>query len=59
MGNIKKKDDPAGLIFVGFVMIGMAIGFLLDQLVVGLFFGLGIGFIGMFIAKIALEKNKK
>ncbi len=41
----------SGLAFVGCLMLGFAIGFLLGNIVVGLFGGLGVGFIAMFIAR--------
>lgn len=51
---IGKQDSMrkgiSGLIFVGCLLVGMAIGFWFGNIVVGLFGGLGVGFIGMFIA---------
>lgn len=45
------SSDPnevaAGLVFVGCLMIGTAVGFAVGQLLVGAVVGLGIGFIGL------------
>lgn len=45
------SSDPnevaAGLVFVGCLMVGTAVGFALGQLLVGAVVGLGVGFIGM------------
>lgn len=40
----------SGLFFVGSLMLGFTIGFLMENIVVGLFGGLGVGFILMAIA---------
>jgi len=45
------KKGIAGLVFTGFLMIGMAIGFLTGNMVVGLFGGMGIGFLAMAIVR--------
>jgi hypothetical protein len=44
------RKGISGLVFVGCLMLGMAVGFLVGNIVVGLFGGLGIGFITMYIA---------
>ena len=45
------SSDPnevvAGLVFVGCLLIGTAVGFALSQLIVGAVVGLGVGFIGL------------
>jgi len=46
-----KKKGISGLVFAGCLMIGFAIGFLTGNVVVGLFGGLGIGFIAMAIVR--------
>lgn len=46
-----KKKGISGLLFVGFLMIGFTIGFLMGNIVVGLFGGLGVGFVAMAIAR--------
>jgi len=48
-----KRKGISGLVFVGFLMIGLAIGLLIGNIVVGLFSGLGVGFIAMAIARYA------
>ena len=45
-----KGKGMAGLIFVGCLMLGFAVGFLTGNIVFGLFGGLGVGFIAMGIA---------
>jgi hypothetical protein len=55
--QISKKRGISGLLFVGFLMVGFAIGFLTGNIVAGLFGGLGVGFIAMAIA-MALEKQE-
>jgi hypothetical protein len=50
----KKKDDdskyePGGMAFVGFLMLGLAIGIYTGQTAVGVLGGLGLGFIAMAI----------
>jgi len=45
------KKGIAGVVFVGIMMIGMAIGFLLENMVVGLFGGMGVGFLAMAIVR--------
>ena len=46
-----KKKGISGLVFVGCLMIGFAIGFLTGNIPVGLFGGLGVGFIAMAITR--------
>ncbi len=46
-----KRKGISGLLFVGFLMIGFTIGFLMGNIVVGLFGGLGVGFVAMAIAR--------
>jgi len=46
-----KKKGISGLVFVGCLMIGFAIGFLTGNILVGLFGGLGVGFIAMAIVR--------
>lgn len=46
-----KKKGISGLLFVGFLMIGLTTGFLLGNIVVGLFGGLGVGFVAMALAR--------
>ena len=54
MASEKQKPDRkgvSGLVFVGCLMIGLAIGLLLGNVAAGLFGGLGVGFIGMAIVR--------
>ncbi len=46
-----KRSGISGLVFIGCLMIGFAIGFLIGNIVVGLFGGLGVGFIAMAITR--------
>ena len=46
-----KGKGAAGVIFVGFLLLGFAVGFFTGNLVFGLFGGLGVGFIAMGIAR--------
>lgn len=51
-----KKKSPAGLIFTGFMFIGMGVGFLLGQFLPGLFIGMGAGFITMAIINVNAKR---
>lgn len=54
MANEKQESKGkgiSGLVFVGCLMLGLALGFLFNNIVVGLLGGLGVGFIGMAIAR--------
>jgi hypothetical protein len=54
MANEQQKPDRkgvSGLVFVGCLMIGLAIGFLIGNVAAGLLGGLGVGFIAMAIAR--------
>lgn len=56
MANEKQESSrkgASGLVFVGCLMIGLAAGFLMGNMVVGVLGGLGVGFIGMAIARYA------
>lgn len=46
-----KKSGISGLVFVGCMMIGLAIGFLIGNIAAGVLGGLGVGFIAMAIAR--------
>jgi len=43
----KKQKEVSGYIFVGCIVTGMGISFATDTMPVGLFIGLGVGFITM------------
>ena len=47
----KERKGISGLVFVGCLMLGFAIGFIVDNIVAGLFGGLGVGFIAMAIIR--------
>ena len=47
-----KKNGISGLVFVGCLMIGFAIGFLTGNIPAGLFGGLGVGFLAMAIVRL-------
>ena len=46
-----KSKGISGLVFVGCLMIGLAVGFVTGNIVAGLFGGLGVGFIAMAIVR--------
>jgi hypothetical protein len=46
-----KSKGVSGLIFVGCLLIGLAVGILTGQVAVALLGALGVGFIGMAIAR--------
>ncbi len=48
----KKKEEPEGIAFVGFLFLGMALGVLFNRWDVGIFAGLAMGFIAMATLKI-------
>ena len=41
----KKEEKKGENIFVGFMFIGMGLGYFLDNFLVGMFIGMGLGFI--------------
>ena len=47
----RKRSGVSGLIFVGCLMIGLAIGIWTGQVAVALLGALGVGFIGMAVAR--------
>ena len=59
MENQARKNENnkiSGIIFVGFMFIGMGIGIAMDEPGVGMFIGMGAGFIASAIY--SSEKNK-
>lgn len=42
-----KFDSAGGVVFVGCMFIGMGLGYFFNQFAVGLFIGMGVGFVGM------------
>lgn len=56
MANEKQepsRSGASGLVFVGCLILGIAVGLLLGNIVVGVMGGLGVGFIGMAITRAA------
>ena len=53
-GEAKKRKGLSGLVLVGCLFIGMGVGFLTQNVPVGLFIGLGVGFIAMAIVRYRL-----
>ncbi len=54
MSNEKHESQSSGvsgLVFVGCLLLGLALGFLTQNMVVGVMGGLGVGFIAMAIAR--------
>ena len=47
MAKDSKIGERAGIAFVGFTLLGIAIGMLIDQTAVGVLAGLGLGFLAM------------
>ena len=41
----KKEEKKSENIFVGFMFLGMGLGYFLDNFLVGMFIGMGLGFI--------------
>ena len=50
----KKKNGATGLAIPGGLLIGLGVGFLIDDVPAGMFIGLGAGFIVMMIARIII-----
>ena len=49
--------ESGGIAFVGFILIGIAFGFLYNNIVVGTLLGIGTGFIAMAILRAVLGKK--
>ena len=49
----KSRSGTSGLVFVGCLMLGLAIGLLTGNVAVGVIGGLGVGFIALAIARAA------
>ena len=48
-----KRSGISGLVFVGCLMLGIAAGFVIGNMALGFFGGLGVGFIAMAIVRYA------
>ena len=47
----RSRKGASGLLFVGFLILGLAIGFFLNNIAGGFFVGLGVGFSAMAITR--------
>ncbi len=47
----RSRKGASGLFFVGFLILGFAVGFFVGNVAAGLFAGLGVGFIAMAISR--------
>ena len=54
---MKTTSTIAGLIFVGCMFIGLGLGFYFNMIPIGLFIGMGVGFVAMGITY-AILRNK-
>ena len=55
----KKRNEVPGYFFVGCVVTGMGISFALGNMPVGLFIGLGVGFLTMGLVRYKAGQRKK
>lgn len=55
--KMKTTSTIAGLIFVGCMFIGLGLGFYFNMIPIGLFIGMGVGFIGMGIVYAILRQK--
>ena len=46
-----KRSGISGLVFVGCLILGLGVGFLIGNVAAGFFVGLGVGFIAMAVAR--------
>ncbi len=49
MAKSKDNNGPGGLLFVGFMFVGIGAGYYWSQLAVGTLAGMGVGFLAMAI----------
>lgn len=54
-----KRNSAGGLFVPGGLLLGMGVGFLTDQLVAGMFIGLGAGFILLAITMFIMPPDKE
>lgn len=57
-GRKKSISQVGGLMFVGCMFIGMAAGWYMGKMTIGMFAGMGVGFIMMAVVYMS-EANKK
>ena len=53
----KKQWGVTGVAIPAGILIGLGIGFLMDDIVPGILIGLGVGFLSMMIGMIILQKK--
>ena len=53
--ELKKRWSITGVAIPGGLLVGMGVGFLVDNIAAGLFIGLGAGFILMMIGMVILQ----
>ena len=53
-GQPKKRTGVTGLAIPAGLLIGMGVGFLVDNVTAGILLGLGCGFLGMIILRVIL-----
>ena len=51
----KRSDDVGGMVFVGFILLGLALGLLYLRPDTGVLAGLGAGFIGYALVKLKIR----
>ena len=54
----KKSNEIVGYVFVGCIVIGMGISFALGNMPVGLFIGVGVGFVAMAVIRFKTGQAK-
>lgn len=47
----RSRKGASGVMFVGFIILGLSVGFFVGNAAAGLFAGLGLGFIAMAITR--------
>ena len=53
--KLKQKQTVGGILFVGCMFIGFGLGFYFYQIPVGLFIGMGVGFIAMGLTMVLMK----
>ncbi len=57
MSDKKKYKKIGDQLFVGFMFLGIAVGFLFGHIVIGVCAGMGIGFIAMALLQLKKEER--
>ena len=55
----KTRATVGGIIFTGCMFIGLGLGFYFNNILVGLFLGMGTGFVAMGIAWALIKKDRE